>query len=182
MLREANEGDIDAIRRWRNHPKVRSTAIYREPITESGHAAWWARVSADPTRRVLIFEYAGSPCGAITINDHDPVAGTAEWGFFLDVDGLTERGTLLPAWLELQRAAINYGFADLGLNAMGGRTVAWNKPVVDLHLRTGFALVPERGYTATIDGGEEDVVWTEMTRETWQKRYARKAKGATSAS
>jgi RimJ/RimL family protein N-acetyltransferase len=163
VLREATDADVDMIRRWRNHPKVRATFIYTDEITPEGHARWWAAVSADPTRRVLIFQYEGIPAGVVTINDHDPVAGTAEWGFFLDVDGLTERGALLPAWMELERAAVGYGFDTLGLRAMGGRTLAWNKPVLALHRRFGFQEVPARSYLTRIDGVDQQVVWTELT-------------------
>jgi RimJ/RimL family protein N-acetyltransferase len=163
VLREATEADVEMIRRWRDHPKVRAASIFTDEITPEGHARWWAAVCADPQRHVLIFEYDGTACGVVTINDHDPVAGTAEWGFFLDVDGLQGRGSLLPAWIELERQAVAYGFDDLKLRAMGGRTLAWNKPVLALHRRFGFVEVPDRGYVTRIGGVDQDVVWTELT-------------------
>jgi RimJ/RimL family protein N-acetyltransferase len=165
MLREATEADVDTIRRWRNHPKVRRSSIYTAEITAEGHARWWASVQADPGRRVLVFERAGTPCGIVLINDHDPVARTAEWGFFLDVDGLEPRGELLPAWIELEREAIAYAFDDLRVDEVGGRTLAWNEPVLALHRRFGFSVDPARSYVTTIDGTDQDVVWTAMTRE-----------------
>ena len=163
MLREATDADLEMIRRWRNHPKVRQASIFTDEITPDGHAQWWAAVSADPGRYVLVFEYEGTPSGVVTINDHDPVAGTAEWGFFLDVDGLQRRGSLLPAWMELERAAVAHGFDVLGLTAMGGRTLAWNKQVLALHRRFGFVEVPERAYLTSIEGVDQRVVWTELT-------------------
>jgi RimJ/RimL family protein N-acetyltransferase len=165
VLREATDADVDTIRQWRNHPKVRGASIMTDFITPEGHARWWTTVSADPRRRVLIFEHGGVPCGVVTINDHDPDAGTAEWGFFLDVDGLQERGTLLPAWLELEKAAVAFGFDELGLTAMGGRTLAWNKQVLALHRRFGFVEVPERRYVTQVDGADQDVLWTELTAQ-----------------
>jgi RimJ/RimL family protein N-acetyltransferase len=170
MLRDASESDVDTIRRWRNHPKVRGASIMVDYITPEGHREWWDRVSADPSRCVLIFEYEGVPCGVVTINDHDPVAGTAEWGFFLDVDGLEARGQLLPAWMELEKAAVAYGFDEMKLKAMGGRTLAWNKQVIALHRRFGFVEVPERRYVTQIAGQDQEVVWTELTAD---KRRAR---------
>jgi UDP-4-amino-4,6-dideoxy-N-acetyl-beta-L-altrosamine N-acetyltransferase len=163
VLREATHADIEMIRTWRNHPTVRNASIWTDCITPEGHAKWWANVTADPARRVLIFSYRDIPCGVVTINGYDPVAGTAEWGFFLDVDGLNERGELLPAWVELEKAAVSYGFDDLKLTAMGGRTLAWNKQVLALHRRFGFVEVPERRYTTTICGEEQEVLWTELT-------------------
>ncbi|WP_238008315.1 GNAT family N-acetyltransferase [Dactylosporangium sp. AC04546] len=166
MLRDARESDLETIRTWRNHPKTRAASIYTAHITPEGHARWWTNVQADPARRVLIFSYHGADCGVVTFNDHDPEAGTAEWGFFLDVDGLTERGELLPAWMELEKAAVAYAFDDLKLTSFGGRTLAWNKQVIGLHRRFGFVEVPERRYTTEIDGQDQLVVWTEKTRTT----------------
>ncbi|MGI5245967.1 GNAT family N-acetyltransferase [Dactylosporangium sp. CA-139066] len=166
MLREARESDLENIREWRNHPKTRGASIYTAYITPQTHARWWANVSTDPSRRVLIFSHAGHDCGVVTFNDHDPAAGTAEWGFFLDVDGLQARGELLPAWLELEKAAVDYAFGELALHSVGGRTLAWNKPVIALHRRFGFVEVPSRQYTTEIDGEQQVVVWTEKSRAT----------------
>jgi len=165
LLREASQADVEAIRRWRNHPKVREASIWTGAITAEGHARWWTDVREDPAKRVLIFEYRGVSCGVVTFKDHDPNKRSAEWGFFLDVDGLGERGELVPAWIELEKEAIDYGFGKMMLRTLGGRTLAWNKPVLDLHRRFGFAEVSERGYVANVGGPLQAVVWTEMTAD-----------------
>jgi UDP-4-amino-4,6-dideoxy-N-acetyl-beta-L-altrosamine N-acetyltransferase len=164
VLREACDTDVETIRRWRNHPKTRGASIWTAYITPEGHAEWWRRVCEDAARRVLIFAYRGHDCGVVTFNDHDPAAGTAEWGFFLDVDGLGERGELLAAWLELERAAVAYAFDEMGLRSFGGRTLAWNRQVIALHRRFGFVEVPRRAYTTLVEGAEQLVVWTEKSR------------------
>ena len=164
MLREARESDTETIRQWRNHPKTRGASIHTAYITPEGHARWWTNVQSDPARRVLIFNYRGHDCGVITFNDHEPSSGTAEWGFFLDVDGLEARGELLPAWMELEKAAVSYAFDEMGLHAFGGRTLAWNKPVIALHKRFGFVEIPSRRYTTQVDGIDQLVVWTEKSR------------------
>lgn len=164
MLREADESDVDTIRRWRNHPKTRAASIYTAFITEEGHAQWWSRVQSDPAKSVFIFSHNGHDCGVVMFNDHDETAASAEWGFFLDVDGLEERGELLPAWMELEKAAVAYAFDEMKLTSVGGRTLAVNKQVLALHRRFGFVEVPERRYTTEIDGEEQLVLWTEKTR------------------
>lgn len=161
-LRDATDADVDSIWRWRNHPEVRRLSIYTAEITPERHREWWQSVQVDPARRVLIFERGGVPCGAVIFQNHDPESGTAEWGFFLDVDGLRPHGELLPAWMELEREAIRYGFDEMKLTAMGGRTLAVNAPVLALHRRFGFREVPERSYVTEIDGAPQRVIWTEM--------------------
>ena len=165
MLRPATDAEIEQIRQWRNHQKVRDSSIWIDYITPEGHAAWWARVQDDPQRDVLIFSYRGIDCGVVTINDHDREARTTEWGFFLDVDGLEARGQLLPAWIELEKEAVRHGFEVMGLWSMGGRTLAWNEPVLALHRRFGFVEIPERCYVTNIAGVDQQVIWTELTAE-----------------
>jgi UDP-4-amino-4,6-dideoxy-N-acetyl-beta-L-altrosamine N-acetyltransferase len=164
VLRVATENDVETIRRWRNHPKTRDASIFTTEITPEMHRDWWTNRSADPTYHILIFSYRDRPCGVVLFQDHDADARTSEWGFFLDVDGLTERNELLPAWMELEKDAVAYGFEELKLTSMGGRTLAWNASVLALHKRFGFQQVPEKGYTTEIDGKEQAVVWTELRR------------------
>ncbi len=80
MLRPAEPHDLEPVRRWRNHPEVRAQFLFRDVITPEGHRAWWSRVAADPTRRVLIFEHEGAPAGAVTFQDHDPGRGHRRMG------------------------------------------------------------------------------------------------------
>ncbi len=151
MLRPAADGDRDAVLAWRNHPEVRRASLTTHEIGAAEHAAWWSGGGRD---RVLIFEYAGTPAGVVTI---DP-DGT--WGFYLDVAGLTARGALLPAWLELERAAIAYAFDTLGLDRLAGETLAWNTQVLTLHRRFGFR--ETRRYQRPVDGVPQEVVETEL--------------------
>src|SRR5262249_53172201 len=115
VLREATDDDVETIRRWRNHPKVRDSSIFTAEITPQMHHDWWTYRSVDPTYHILIFSYRDQPCGVVLFQDHDAEARTSEWGFFLDVDGLTERNELLPAWMEMEKEAVAYGFEELKL-------------------------------------------------------------------
>jgi RimJ/RimL family protein N-acetyltransferase len=165
VLRDATGSDLGNIRRWRNHPRVRRSSIFTDEITPEGHAQWWAAVQADPARSVLVFTYDGQDAGVVTFNDHDREAGTVEWGFFLDLDLLEESGDLLRAWLALEQDAIDHAFDVLGVAELGGRTLAWNRPVLELHRRFGFVERPERAYEAEVAGETQAVVWTALTAD-----------------
>ena len=168
VLRDATEGDLESIRTWRNHPRVRSAHLFQEEITAAGHRDWWRQVDADPSRRVLVFEYQERPAGVVHFKDHDPVGRTAEWGFFLDVDGLGP--DLMNAWIQLEREAVDFAFGTMGLDAVGGRTLASNTPVLALHRRFGFREDPNRAYRARVGSIDQDVVWTSMERSAWASR------------
>ena len=151
MLRPAADADRDPVLVWRNHPEVRRASLTTHEIGAAEHAAWWAAGGRD---RILVFEHAGRPAGVVTIEPD----GT--WGFYLDVDGLAARGELLPAWLELEKAAIAYAFDTLGLDRLGGLTLAWNTQVLALHRRFGFR--ETRRFQHPVDGIEQEVVETEL--------------------
>jgi RimJ/RimL family protein N-acetyltransferase len=165
VLRDATGSDLESIRAWRNHPRVRSAHLFQEPIDPEMHQAWWEQVGSDPARRVLIFEWDGRPAGVVHFKDHDVSSGTAEWGFFLDIDGL---GTdLTKAWIELEREAIEYAFVTMDLTEFGGRTLASNAPVLALHHRFGFWDDPERSYRTAVGDVDQAVIWTTLSRSAW---------------
>jgi RimJ/RimL family protein N-acetyltransferase len=71
--------------------------------------------------------------------------------------GLADR--LLPAWMRLEKEAVEYAFGTLGLETLGGETLADNKQVLALHRRFGFK--ETRRYERLVDGEMKTVVWTE---------------------
>ncbi|GIF82517.1 GNAT family N-acetyltransferase [Catellatospora bangladeshensis] len=160
MLRYATPEDRDEVLRWRNHPQVRRASLTTHVIEPAEHAAWWDAVALDPLRHVLVFEWRGRPSGVVMFDGRRSAERGVIWGFYLDVDGLTGRGELLPAWLELEREAVDFAFDTLGVDRLGGETLAWNTPVLQLHRRFGFTAT--RRYECVIDGEPQEVVWTEL--------------------
>ena len=47
-------------------------SISTHEITEPEHGAWFAAARVDPRRRVLIFEYEGTPAGVVNFTAIDP--------------------------------------------------------------------------------------------------------------
>lgn len=131
MLRPAEERDRDAVRVWRNHPAVRAVSLTRHEISAGEHAAWWAGLSADATRRVLVYDRGGVPSGAVNFFNISETDGRREawWGFFLDVQGLQARGELLPAWFEVMKDAVDYAVDELRLDVLHGEVLMENEGV-----------------------------------------------------
>jgi RimJ/RimL family protein N-acetyltransferase len=153
MLRAATEDDVDTIRRLRNQQANRDVSITSHEITADEHAAWWAKTSADPSRRVLIYERDGQSAGVVNFFDLEGSSGA--WGFFLDADGLAERGETLPAWIEIMREATAYAFDELGLEVLTGEVLEHNTVVRQMNRRFRFAEgTPETRYA----GGREITV------------------------
>jgi hypothetical protein len=147
VLRPAAYADRDLVLPWRNHLSVRAVSLTTHEIEPEEHARWWEKHWRD----VLVYE-----------DDRDRPAGVVifdgnTWSFYLDTVGLGDR--LLPAWMRLEKEAVEYAFGTLGLETLGGETLADNKQVLALHRRFGFK--ETRRYQRLVDGEMKTVVWTE---------------------
>ncbi|TMR98116.1 GNAT family N-acetyltransferase [Nonomuraea basaltis] len=161
MLRGVQDDDLPVMRRWRNHPRVRASSFTTHEITEDEHARWWTAVRADARRHVLIYDHEGTAAGVVAYSGLSPMS--ASWGFYLDLDGLERSGTLLRAWIGLERAAIEHAFGPLGLTTLRGEVLAGNSPVRALHRRFGFVEVGT--YQRDVDGVPRDVVAIQLRKE-----------------
>jgi RimJ/RimL family protein N-acetyltransferase len=70
---------------------------------------------------------------------------------------------MLPAWMRLEKEAIEYAFGTLGLSRLDGETLEENRQVLALHRRFGFREV--RRYDRDVDGVTKTVVVTERGRD-----------------
>ncbi|MGL5928651.1 MAG: GNAT family N-acetyltransferase [Dermatophilaceae bacterium] len=163
MLRPATDDDRDDVLRWRNHPEVRAMSLTQHVISPEEHAAWWARVAGDDRVLVTVYECHGIPSGVVTYFDLDRDAGTGWWGYYLDNDGLAERGELLPAWIEVQRQAKRYAFDDLGLVVLEGEVLEVNEAVRRFNRRNGFAEVGTE--VRDVDGRPTTVIRVRAERD-----------------
>jgi RimJ/RimL family protein N-acetyltransferase len=154
MLRPATEDDVDTIRRLRNQQANRDVSITAHEISADEHAAWWAKTSVDPSRRVLIYLRDGATAGVVNFFDLEDTTGS--WGFFLDADGLAERGETLPAWIEIMREATAYAFDELGLEVLTGEVLEHNAVVRQMNRR--FRFVEGTPQTRYADGREITVI------------------------
>ncbi len=119
-------------------------------IRPDEHAAWWSK----NWQNVLIYEDEGVPAGVVIFSGET-------WSFYLDVAGLGQR--MLPAWMRLEKEAIEHAFGKLGLDRLGGETLEENKQVLALHRRFGFR--ETRRYERAVDGVMKTVVVTERGRD-----------------
>jgi RimJ/RimL family protein N-acetyltransferase len=138
VLRTATDGDVDIIRILRNQEPNREVSINAHEISADEHAGWWAKASVDPTRRVLIYERDGVTAGVVNFFDLEFDTKTGAWGFFLDAEGLAERGETLPAWIEVMKDATNYAFDELGLDELHGEVLEHNAVVRQMNRRFRF--------------------------------------------
>jgi UDP-4-amino-4,6-dideoxy-N-acetyl-beta-L-altrosamine N-acetyltransferase len=162
MLRPATDADRADVLRWRNHPEVRAASLTRHEITEAEHETYWAATRDGDARKIYIYERHGEPSGVVTYFDIDRETATAWWGYYLDNEGLRQRGEMLPAWIEIQREAKRLAFDELGLTALEGEVLEANEAVRRFNRRNGFREI-ER-YTHDIDGTPTPVLRVRATK------------------
>jgi RimJ/RimL family protein N-acetyltransferase len=170
MLRPATDEDLDAMRTWRNQPPNREVSINRHEITPDEHAAWWAKTRTDPARAVLIYEREGVPSGVVNFFDVTAAGPgrTGSWGFFLDAEGLAERGETLPAWLEVMREAADHAFDVLELDELTGEVLEDNVVVRQMNRR--FRFVEGEPESREADGRTISVIPIALKRENRRRR------------
>ena len=163
MLRPATDADSADVLRWRNHPEVRAVSLTRHEISEQEHEAYWAATRASDAREIYVYVRHGVASGVVTYFDIDRAAGSAWWGYYLDNDGLKERGELLPAWIEIQRQAKRLAFDELGLRTLEGEVLEANEAVRRFNRRNGFEEIDR--YTRDIDGVATPVLRVRATKD-----------------
>jgi len=147
VLRPAVVDDLSPLRAWRNQDANRAVSTYQHVITSEEHVAWWQTVQADPSRRVLIFEYADRPLGAVTFFDiEDRSAG---WGFYLDHETVTGEGIAMMAWIQVMKDATAYAFDVLGVDLLTGEVDETNEAVRMMNRRFRFT----EGEPRTLEDG-----------------------------
>jgi spore coat polysaccharide biosynthesis predicted glycosyltransferase SpsG/RimJ/RimL family protein N-acetyltransferase len=63
--RPARAADADLLLAWRNDAAVRAVSHTTHEVAPAEHAAWLARVLADPDRTLLVVERDGAPVGTV---------------------------------------------------------------------------------------------------------------------
>jgi hypothetical protein len=97
--------------------------------------------------------------------DSEPRTGA--WGFFLDAEGLAERGETLPAWIEVMKEATSYAFDELGLDDLRGEVLEHNTVVRQMNRR--FRFVEGEPETRYADGRELTVLPISLNKHNRRK-------------
>lgn len=73
ILRPANLGDLERLRRWRNDPWTRACSHHSGEVDVETHQRWLAAVLISPQRRLWIAEEAGLAVGCVREDESEGV-------------------------------------------------------------------------------------------------------------
>ncbi len=172
-LRPMTADDTEKIVAWRNRDFVRKNFIYQELFTEEGHREWIrSQVEPGHVAQFIICLSGGREIGSVYLRDIDRVAKTAEYGVFIgEEDALgCGYGTAAAA------LALEYAFAELGLDKVFLRFLADNIGAEKSYRRAGFRLTDRRETVSTVQGVRE-VRFMEIDRGMWEAQVTGRASG-----
>lgn len=162
-LRDLRPDDEAMLLRWRNLPEVASYMYTDHEITPEEHAAWFARIGNDTSRRYWIIACDGEDVGLVNLYEIDHANSRCFWAFYLA--SASVRGKGVGSFVEY--TVLRHVFDELRLNKLCCEVLGFNEPVIKMHARFGFQ---QEGLFRqhVFKGGERmDVVRLALLREEW---------------
>jgi UDP-4-amino-4,6-dideoxy-N-acetyl-beta-L-altrosamine N-acetyltransferase len=163
MLTAICEEHLENILKWRNAPAVRKNMYRSHEISWSEHLDWFSRIQKDEAQLFFMFNDGARDVGVVYFGQYQPESGNAFWGFYAAPDAPAGTG------LRMEFAALSHAFEDLKLHKLNCEVIAYNREVINLHLKTGFI---EEGLFRDYhfyDGQYHDVVRMGMLDLEWIK-------------
>lgn len=159
-LRPMLDRDVGQVFVWRNDPEIRRYMLTQHEITLDEHHAWFARASADQSRRLLIVEDEGRPFGCVNFSGVRP-GGVADWGFYTAPDAPKGSGS------KLGQVALDYAFRNAGLHKVCGQALAYNGASIRLHEGLGFRREGVLRDQHLVNGGYHDLICFGLLCHEW---------------
>lgn len=150
-IRPMEAEDLSLVLSWRNHDSVRKMMLSPQLISPEQHQQWFATMSRDKLRQLLIFERDHRPAGFVQFT-LPQAGGVSEWGFYVDPKSQSGTGQ------QMGKAALAYAFERLGLHKIYGQVLLYNERSIRFHQRLGFGhegVLREHHY----DGAHYHDIW-----------------------
>lgn len=160
-IRAVTLDDLPMVLAWRNHPDVRRFMFTQHEISMDEHRNWFAKVSQDATRRLLIVEEAHNPIGYVQFSNV-VAGGVADWGFYARPDAPKGSGRKLGA------TALAYAFGPLNLHKVCGQAIDSNQASITFHKRLGFSQEGVLRDQQRIDGKYHNLICFGLLTHEWR--------------
>lgn len=131
-LRNIKPEEIELMLAWRNAPNVRANMYSRHEISLNEHIAWWSCVQKQKDKRYFMYEIGGTPSGIVGFMGIDNDSRNASWAFYASPEAKKGTGS------NMEFLALEYAFYKLGLHKLHCEVLAFNAPVIKMHLKFGF--------------------------------------------
>lgn len=131
-LRSIEPKELELMLSWRNAPNVRANMYTRHEISLTEHLAWWARIQGRSDQQYFMYELQDTPLGIVAFTGIDHSNQNSSWAFYASPEAPKGTGS------RMEFLALEYAFNELRLNKLCCEVLAFNSPVIKLHLKFGF--------------------------------------------
>lgn len=160
-VRRMREEDLDLVRGWRNHPKVRSFMLTQHEITPLEHRSWYERRSKDENYALLMIEEHDEALGCVVFSKAGSDSA-AEWSFYVKPSSPAKTGT------RVCTVALDYAFHELNVHKVVGQVLDYNNGSIRVHQRLGFSREGVLRQHCQINGRYHDLLYFGMLASEWQ--------------
>jgi UDP-4-amino-4,6-dideoxy-N-acetyl-beta-L-altrosamine N-acetyltransferase len=165
-LRPLSATDLPMVLAWRNQPAVRELMYTQHVIGWDEHAAWFARLERDVTKRYFVCVAGDEPVGVVGFYAISVEHGTAEWGLY--TCDPNRRGIGAPmGFLALEQA-----FEMLNLRKVSAEVLDLNPRGLAFHRRLGFVDEGVRRQHVLLGRHYRDVYLLAMFADAWRDGLA----------
>jgi UDP-4-amino-4,6-dideoxy-N-acetyl-beta-L-altrosamine N-acetyltransferase len=143
-LKRVELGDIELIRKWRNHPDIRKTMEFKKQITADMQRRWFESIN-NPYNYYFLILYQNQPMGVINCKNINLKDAYGEGGIFIwDSSG----GEYLPVFASL--CLLNVVFSKLQM---------FTKSFVKIHRDNKKAIIFNKSLGYVLAPGQEKVAF-----------------------
>lgn len=163
-LRAIEDGELELMLSWRNHPNVRMNMYTTHEIALDDHLQWWKNVQVNPRQQYFMYASAARPLGVVGFTDINTQSSNASWAFYAAPDAPRGTGS------RMELLALDHAFEQLKLHKLHCEVLAFNVPVLKLHQKFGFrveGIFREQHKTAT---GFVDIHRLGLLAHEWAER------------
>lgn len=164
FLRAIKSEELSLMLSWRNAPSVRGNMYTRHEISLTEHLAWWDRTQVRSDQKYFMYEFQGSPLGIVAFNGINPDDKNSSWAFYASPAAPKGTGS------KMEFLALEHAFNDIGLHKLCCEVLAFNKPVISLHEKFGFAVEGILREQHRMDDSFVDIYRLGMLAHEWEDK------------
>lgn len=165
---DLSEEYASKLREWRNQEHVRSKMFNQNIISSEDHARFLHSLKENKNKKVYVAFIDDRPFGSFWFEVFDDW-NNLELSYYLIDEELLNSGL----GIVLEYVMLNHAFYDLKAHKVFCRTLTYNKKVVDLHTKFGFATEGVLKEQVKLKDGYADICFQGIFLPDWEGNRVR---------
>ncbi|MGV8804903.1 MAG: UDP-4-amino-4,6-dideoxy-N-acetyl-beta-L-altrosamine N-acetyltransferase [Polaromonas sp.] len=164
ILRSIADEELELMLAWRNEPAVRANMYTQHEITREEHLIWWEKTKNRTDQKYFMYEMAGIPIGIAAFTGIDNQNKNSTWAFYASPSAPKGTGS------KMEFLMLEHAFDELQLQKLYCEVLAFNTPVIKLHLKFGFSIEGVFRKQHKVNGDLVDIYRLGILAPEWQEQ------------